>query len=242
MPKTFADLGIGFPLFTAPVDQAGEYAGVKTCSICGNAKQHCFELGIGCALMISCPGCGTINGLDADDREDVECRKCGGEIAFPEIEDDAIVVCYGCLRAGKAAITKDTELGMISWEQAFEGQTHGLPGMNRDDFETVKTDSDWTAARLPQEMMFELLRTPNYLSIQGEQWQFCCKRPMVYLGQWHAEDFDENAEDGDGRTLFEKVVPDASDELWDDGMGDETGIYVFKCPTCGKLKAHWDLA
>src|SRR4051812_39506728 len=32
-------------------------------------------------------------------------------------------------------------------------------------------------ARLPRESMYELLRTPNYLTIQGERWQFCCKTP-----------------------------------------------------------------
>jgi len=35
-----------------------------------------------------------------------------------------------------------------------------------------RPDSDWVGARLPPEMMFELLRTPAYATIQGEQWQF----------------------------------------------------------------------
>src|SRR5690606_12048627 len=123
-----------------------EYCGIGKCSLCGSEGQHCFQLGIGCAVMLACPSCGTVNGLDADDREDISCRQCQAVVPFPDIDDDEIKVCYACLRAGKAAITKDTELGMVSWEQAFEGVTHGRPGLDRPDFETVSTDDDWAGA------------------------------------------------------------------------------------------------
>jgi hypothetical protein len=121
--KTFAELGIPFSLFEAPSDQAIEYAGVNTCSLCAQSGQHCFLLGIGCYLILDCPNCGTANGLDADDRHDVLCRGCHAAVPFPAIDDDEIRVCYPCLRSGTAAITKDTELGMVSWEQAIEGVT-----------------------------------------------------------------------------------------------------------------------
>jgi hypothetical protein len=59
---------------------------------------------------------------------------------------DQIVACYSCLRQGRAAITKDTELGMVSWEQAFEGVTHGIPGLAHPDFELVPKENDWVGA------------------------------------------------------------------------------------------------
>lgn len=87
MSKTFAQLGIPFPLFEAPTDQAGEYCGLRTCSLCGRAGVHCFELGIGCAVMSDCPACGTATGLDADDREDGACRQCRASVPVPENDD-----------------------------------------------------------------------------------------------------------------------------------------------------------
>lgn len=242
MSETFAQLGIPFPLFEGPSDQAGEYRGVGTCSLCGAKRQHCFSLGIGCAVMLDCPKCGTSNGLDADDREDGSCRQCEAAVPFPAIEDEEIKACYSCLRSGKAAITKDTELGMVSWEQAFEGVTHGVPGLARSDFEMVLKEDDWAGARLPPEVMFELLRTPTYNSIQGERWQFCCRRPMVFVGEWGRDEFASRATDGNGQRLFEEIVQDSVAGLWEDQLHDITGVYVFRCPSCDRLTAHWDIA
>ena len=242
--KTFAQLGIPFPLFEGPSDQASEYSGLGTCSLCGSRQQHCFDLGIGCAVVSECPSCGAANGLDADDPEDRSCRLCNTVVPFPDLEDDEIKSCYDCLRSGKAAITKDTELGMISLEQAFEGVTHGLPGMDRSDFEMIpfEDEDDWVGARLPQEMMFELLRMPTYGSIQGECWQFCCRQPMVFLGEWSREDFTRRAPGGDGRRFFEEIVQDSVPDLWRNELHDTTGVYVFECRSCSRLTAHWDMA
>jgi len=242
MAKTFDDLGIPFPLFDGPSNQASDYCGVGICSLCGSKRQHCFRLDIGCALMRDCPACGAQNGLDANDREDSPCRQCGAMVPFPDLGDDEIKACYNCLRSGKAAITKDTELGMISWEQAFEGVTHGIPGLNHSDFEMVSKEDDWVGARLPHEMMFELLRTPTYSTIQGERWQFCCRRPMVFVGEWTRDEFTRRASDGDGRRLFEEIVQDPVPGLWEDRLHDITGVYVFRCPSCRRMTAHWDIA
>ena len=57
-------------------------------------------------------------GLAVDDRQNALCRECKAEIAFPKAPEN-LTACYACLRAGRAALTKDTELGMISWKQAF---------------------------------------------------------------------------------------------------------------------------
>ena len=239
---SFSNFGTPFPLFEAEEEDASEYIGLRICTICGN-HHHCFELGIGCAVMINCPQCNAENGLDADDRENQPCRKCQLIIPFPEFsEDDEIVACYNCLRTGKAAITTDTELGMISWEQAYEGLTHGIPGLSRNDFELVTGEDGWIRARLPKEMMFELLRTPNYSSIQGEHWQFCCKAPMVFIGQWSRERFNEESEDGNGQALFNEIVQEVVPGLWEDQLHDITGVYVFRCNQCGRRTAYWDIA
>lgn len=192
--------------------------------------------------MRECPGCGTVNGLHASDRRDCPCRQCKSTIRFPVVGEDEIKACYACLRSGKAAITKDTELGAISWEQAFEGVTHGIPGLNRNDFEMVPKEDDWVGARLPQDMMFELLRTPTYSTIQGERWQFCCRQPMIFLGEWSREQFGRHAPDGDGQRLFAEIVQRNIPGLWEDRLHDITGVYVFRCPSCSRLTAHWDIA
>jgi uncharacterized protein CbrC (UPF0167 family) len=181
-----------------------------------------------------------MNGLDANDREDFPCRKCRNSVPFPDRENEEIKVCYRCLRSGRAAITKDTELGMISWEQAFEGVTHGIPRLNRSDFEMVPRENDWVGARLPQEMMFELLRTPNYDTIQGERWQFCCRQPMIFLGEWSQEDFSRCAPDGNGQRLFEQIVQGSVPGLWEERRSSDFGVYVFRCGSCNRLTAHWD--
>jgi uncharacterized protein CbrC (UPF0167 family) len=242
MSQTFTELGIPFPLFEAPVDDASEYCGVGACSLCGAAGRHCFELGIGCAVMCACPSCGTENGLDADDWAAVACRQCEANVPFPALGKGEIRVCYECLRAGKAAIAKGTELGMISSDQAFEGVTNGIPGLDRDDFEMVSQGDDWVAVRLPQAIMWELLRTPTYSTIQDDCWQFCCRQPMVFLGQWSRKQFSRRAPDGDGRRLFDAIVQEPIKGLWEDELHDETGIYAFRCNSCGRLTAHWDLA
>lgn len=242
MSTTFEQLGVPFPLFEALTEEACEFVGRKQCSLCRRQGQNCFRLGIGCAVIIPCSKCGSLNGLDADDREDSSCRSCGTLIPFPKLTDEEIVVCYDCLRLGKAAITKDTELGMVSWEQAFDGITNGIPGLNRPEFEMVPLEDDCVGVRLPQKVMFELLRTPTYSTIQGDRWLFCCQAPMICLGEWSRDEFSKRAPDGDGQKFFNEIVQDVMPGLWEDALHDVTGVYVFRCSMCDALKAHWDLA
>ncbi len=243
--NTFTELGIPFPLYDAPVaaSDGSDYAGEGTCCICGAGNAPCFSLGIGTALIIPCPSCNTDNGLNISDKTSVSCRKCNESITFPSnvAAKKEPKTCYKCLRDGKAALTKGTEFGMISWNQAFSGVTNGIPGLEQDQFESVviDADDDWIGVRLPKEIMFELLRTPAYGTWQGECWLFCCKYPMTYMGEWHHEDFDRNAPDGAGEELYYSVVEDAPPESWD-GLGHGLSVYVFKCMRCGKLRSHCD--
>jgi uncharacterized protein CbrC (UPF0167 family) len=242
---TFADLGIPLPLFEAPTDEASDYDGIATCRLCGRGDRHCFELGIGDALILPCPACGVQNGLDAHDRADAPCRSCGSPVAFPETlrAKKQLLACYDCLRAGKAAMSKSTEFGLVSWEQAFAGVTGSVPGLRTDQFEAVPIDpeEDWYGVRLPSEHLWELLRTPGFHSWQDESWLFCCRQPMAYLGGWRS--VLESARPDDPVVFFQALF-DPDDEAV--GWGYEAfesgspDLYVYRCPACGRCRATWD--
>lgn len=243
MKTTFAQLGIPFPLFDGPVADASGYAGEASCILCGQKAPHCFQLGIGSDVIANCPQCGTPNGLDADDRKDALCTNCGSNISFiPNDPESELHVCYGCLREGKAAFTQDTEIGMVRWQDAVAGMTHGRPGLRRADFELSPGESEgWLRARVPSDVLKELTRTPSYTTWQGEQWLFCCRKPMIFLGAWDAADFNHNAQNGDGRVLFEHIVEDKQPRMWEYGIGGGVCVYVFRCAACARLRAHWDM-
>jgi uncharacterized protein CbrC (UPF0167 family) len=131
---------------------------------------------------------------------------------------------------------------MLTWEQTLTGVSHGMPELSHPDFAMVRHEGGWVGARLPVADILELLRTPTYSTIQGERWLFCCKQPMVFLGQWSRQRFKDVAPDGDGRALFEDVVDDSVPGLWEDALHDATGVYVFRCSGCGRKRAHWDIA
>jgi phage FluMu protein Com len=241
---TFAELGIPFPLFEADIqDACDSYQGEGHCAVCAEERPHTFSLGGGDYLMQNCPQCDALNGLPASAGESATCRSC--RFAFPPLTDAGkLSACYDCLRGGAVALTQDTELGMVSWEQAMDGVTNGVPGLSRDDFEMVLLEEfegeEWYGARLPKEDMWELLRTPSYSTWQGECWLFCCRKPMTYIGEWKREDFARHAPDGDGRALFLKMLPDESPYIWD-GLGEGPHIvYVFRCRVCGGLSANSD--
>jgi uncharacterized protein CbrC (UPF0167 family) len=87
--------------------------------------------------------------------------------------------------------------------------------------------------------MFELLRTPGYGTWQGECWLFCCRYPMAFVGEWHWEQFEGRAADGNGEALYYAVVEDVPAGTYD-MLGHRLSVYVFECKRCGKLRAHWD--
>src|SRR5262249_8580338 len=152
--------------------------------------------------------------------------------------------CYTCLRAGKVAITKNTEFGMVSYNQVIAGVTNGVPGLRQDQFESVVIDPDpdfpdeeWVGVRLPEEIMLELIRTPTYGSWQGECWLFCCRYPMTFVGEWNCDEFDQHSADGNGEQLFYSVVEGVPEDTWD-ALGVGLSAYVFECKRCGKLRAH----
>jgi len=242
---TFADLDIPFPLFEAPTHEASDYAGLATCRLCRRGERHCFELGMGDALILPCPACGSENGLSAKDRGDVPCRSCGGLIVFPPslVAKKQVLACYDCLREGKAAIAHDTEFGLVAWEQAVEGVTNGAPGLRTEQFEVVTIDpaEDWYGARIPSQDLWELLRTPVFHSWQGESWLFCCSRPMTYLGGWSSvvQSLQPNDPDAFLLALF---GPDDEARSWgsEPFLEGSVSLYVYRCRACGRRRATYD--
>lgn len=276
MVPTFAELGVPFPLFEADTAEASDYVGPAICALCGAERTPSFSTR---TIVLPCPHCGAKNGLPVNARNDTACQACGRIVPLPSLSRDEygrVLVCYACLRAGNAALAKDTVLGYVGWDEATAGQTMPSPDPSPSQlwisdgkdivgsspsanvspygFERVFISRggalvgapedqwmDWFATRVPSEMLFELLRTPVYGTWQGEQWQFCCQHPMIYIGTWTPRDFDAYAPDGNGRALFNEVVSDADDLLWRECY-DAQGIYVFRCAHCGRHKAHWDQA
>lgn len=262
---TFADLGIPFPLFEADIEQASEYLGIASCSLCSRSNVHCFDPYVRGSILIACPLCDNEIAIEADGKSDTQCYSCHTIIPFPDLprgKRGHILACYECLRLGSIALAKDTEFGLVTWLDALSGQTGAVPEYaleyvareSSSEFERVLIypkslesgrigdDADWYASRVPREHLFELLHTPAYSTVQGEHWLFCCHQPMIYVGDWQPKDFEKHAPDGNGRAYFDQVVAVADDMLWAGGTYDCQGIYVFRCSVCGKYRAHWDMA
>ncbi len=235
---TFAELNIPFPLFEGPTDLAADYQGLRRCSLCNADQSHCFELG---EIIVECPSCRQPRSLHVSWR-DSKCQNCSSSMPFPvDPAIDPVLACYACLRAGRAALTKDTQYGMVRWQDAINGMTHGVPREPDGQFEAVEVPGEegWFASKIPSEHLLELVRTPGYITWQGEQRQFCCKRPMTYLGEWKRADFVRNSPDGSGEELFNSIVQDVAEGVWEDLDGGPV-VYVFQCKQCGRHAAHWD--
>jgi len=134
---------------------------------------------------------------------------------------------------------------MVSWAEAITGVTFGEPGLDTPEYELVPAWDDWIAARVSPTYLLELVHTPAYSSLHGERWEFHCKQPMVYLGEWDRADFCAHAAGGDGRSLFERIVQHIDDFMTDRFWihGDSSGqcVYVFRCPACGIHTANWEI-
>jgi len=257
--STFSDLGFGFPLFAADAAEAAGWQPTGICELCSEERPG-FQIGIGDYIEIRCHSCGASTPVPADGRFEA-CVRCRTDLRLGrELEDGH--GCWTCLRDGRWSSTKDTEAGMVTPVHAELGTTHGLPFPPGRLAQTAWVDASsdhptlagwpvtepnadgWRAAVIPAEVLRELVRSPNYVTWQGEHWLFHCRRPMRYLGLWGKRDFNAAAPDGDGRAL---AVSSAHlhEEAWQD-LSEQAGesavlTYMFECCECHAHRGHWDI-
>ncbi len=188
----FKDLSIDFPLFGADVEEASGWQPTGICQLCSEERAG-FQIGIGDYVETRCASCGTATPVPADNKPEA-CVRCQTDIQLGrELEDTH--GCWTCLRDGRWSSTKDTEAGVVTLVHALLGRTHGLPFPPGPLAQTAWADAStdhptlagwpvtepdadgWRAAMIPAEVLRELVRSPNYISWQGEQWLFHCRRP-----------------------------------------------------------------
>lgn len=240
---TFLDLGIPFPLFDAPVRLASSYIGKERCDLCENENRHSFRLGIGDDVIASCGACSEPIAFNSHEPGPSICSSCSTVASFPINKSDDIHVCYECLREGHAAFTQDTEFGMVRYEDAVRGLTHGVPGLKVSGYKTVLNEDGWSKVNVSSNVLLELVRTPSFVTWQGERWLFCCNDLMTYVGEWQQADFSRQAKDGNGQALFTQLCSgeDWTGWTWDSlGMDFPGVIYAFRCRTCETHRVYWD--
>jgi hypothetical protein len=162
--------------------------------------------------------------------------------------------CYACFRAGKAVShVMDTELGMVRAEDAEEGLTHGFPksaappGYELVEMRAAAGDTEpWVRVRMSEASLTELLRTPKYETWQGERWLFCCTQPRVFVGPLkealleRLRETQETQEEVVGQLL--QVDAREAHRRTTEVLKGRISMYVFRCTTCKKHRAHWDCA
>jgi len=208
-----------------------------------------LRLGTGTDVIHTCGSCKREFAVPIDEHEgvSVKCPGCAAATPIGPLGDEP-ATCAPCLRHGRAAFTKDTEYGMVRWEDAIRGVTHGVPGLRAagPGFALADPDSEgWVGVMFPTTVLLELVRTPTYVTWQGDQWLFCCATAMVYLGEWSQAEFTSRAP-SDPQACFREVVEGAQPWMWDHVPGQiqpnsEWGFYIFTCHTCGRVRGHFDM-
>lgn len=100
--------------------------------------------------------------------------------------------------------------------------------------------------QVPPELVLELLAAPSYPTWQDSTWLFCCQRPMIFVGNWGKQNFDESALDGDGRALLNAALGSERYGGWSAlGPGrwndnPDLGVFVFFCPVCVGVRGYYD--
>jgi uncharacterized protein CbrC (UPF0167 family) len=129
---------------------------------------------------------------------------------------------------------------MISSEQVESGWSHGVPGRHFPGFETRVTENGWVQAKLPIEVLSELVRTPDFITWQGAVWLFRGAEPMIYIGEWKKQDFEERCPAGTSPgEYFKEVVQDTVRDQWI--HADSFCIYVFRDRVTGAHAAYYDM-
>ncbi len=244
-----SDLGIDFPLFGAGIDEADSWEPTGTCVICSEDRAG-FQIGIGGYVEVRCATCGAATPVPADSCAEL-CVACETEVRLG-YNVEKTHGCWTCLRDGRWSSTKDTEAGMVTPVLAALGRTHGLPFPPElpEHLSTLAgwplsdpNEDGWRSVLIPVDVLRDLVRSPGYVTWQGERWLFHCHRPMRYIGLWGKRDFTTLAADGDGRS-FAVSAAQLPEEAWeylsDQGGNSAILVYMFRCRACGDHRGHWD--
>jgi hypothetical protein len=174
------------------------------------------------------------------------CAVCGADVALRFRR-----ACYACFRAGGVKHTIDTELGMVSSDQASSGWTGGLPKGARTHAsfaQRLRADGGeeaWIEFQVDPAALVELTRTPAYSTAQGESWLYCCKLPMVYRGQLDSTDLVDRPADDPAVPFLAKVLGlrfDEAEEAAEEIMAARFSVHAFRCRHCASERAHGDRA
>ena len=159
-------------------------------------------------------------------------------------------LCYECFREGKADNALNTEIGLVTRDEAEAGITHGIPlrdpgKLQRAGYELTPHPVDprfptetWYGVHVDREGLLELLRTPSYYTWQGESWLFCCKRPMVFRGSIPSGLFNADVEKHPQEIADFLKTPE-----WNKTVDNEHGshtYYAFICDICDRLRFNDD--
>ena len=270
---TFQELGIPFPLFEAPIECSGSFFECDDCSFCGSESVPCFEIEPE-EKIVECFKCEGQSTREWGPTQKAACAQCKSDFVN-ELEEEDLRICYPCLREGRAALEKTTELGVVSLREALTGEVdlslaftsamacgfdpESLPKLclpnllngpgtyfsQRLDF--LKKHSSRRPGRLEmaKEDLYELLRTPSFITWQQDFWFFCCQRPMIFIGEWSIADFAKYDGRLNGWRAFKELLGATESDLpvWKSLAGDSDtigGPYLFRCQICREHRGYWD--
>lgn len=239
--STFKELGIPFKLFDADISKSTNYVGRKLCCLTKKEHDHCFKLGIGDYVRHTCQNCGKdiyLVPIAESDREKF-CYFCQSATPPASKEEEAFVS-YESIQNGDVVFTKDTEFGMISWEQLIAGWTHGVPGLQTNMLETRENEDEWIQVKLPKDIMQELVKTPDFHTWQGSVWLFHEGRPMTFIGEWNKQDFIDNCPTGIKLQAYFTSLVDAPYLKWE--YIDDVCFYLFRDEQTGFIKVNHDMS
>jgi uncharacterized protein CbrC (UPF0167 family) len=164
---------------------------------------------------------------------DEKCQSCGSdeyclEGVYFDKGDEVTSVCLDCLKKG--IVTVDIPEFI---QERIKSHLH----------ETFPSKDEKEIELLYHSLLRELERTPPVPWIQYNDWPVCCGDFMQYIGEWKREDFNNAAEDRNGKNFIISILDDFTkskiddvDVFWND-IGEYTAVFVFKCLQCDKLTA-----
>jgi hypothetical protein len=213
------------------------------------------------------------------DSHTCDCCKQNSKYTFDNSPDinKKVYVCLQCLIARKFSIDQDTELGGIVNGKLQECRCKYEPDINYmmtlnsheknrylENFYYGEYTKEVPCPKgFNSEALIEIGFTPPIATYQSSRGKYLCHCNdfMTYVGQWSPSDFDKNAKDGDGKSLWISTVDEDQDDfLWDctfeeiKKYGEKEWrysststdwasgalVYVFKCRHCNKLRCYWE--